>query len=67
MAFFNIGSKAGMAGLKPLTIAVSSTLLFACASTNNTNVNTGNAPIVSTPSTPNALPMSIQVCLTKQP
>ncbi|AWY20835.1 LysM peptidoglycan-binding domain-containing protein [Moraxella bovis] len=54
MAFFNIGSKAGMAGLKPLTIAVSSTLLFACASTNNTNVNTGNAPIVSTPSTPNA-------------
>ncbi|WAJ72953.1 LysM peptidoglycan-binding domain-containing protein [Moraxella bovis] len=54
MAFFNIGSKTGMAGLKPLTIAVSSTLLFACASTNNTNVNTGNAPIVSTPSTPNA-------------
>lgn len=54
MAFFNIGSKAGMAGLKPLTIAVSSTLLFACASTNNTNVNTGNAPIVSTPSTPDA-------------
>ncbi|STY91459.1 LysM peptidoglycan-binding domain-containing protein [Moraxella bovis] len=54
MAFFNIGSKAGMTGLKPLTIAVSSTLLFACASTNNTNVNTGNAPIVSTPSTPNA-------------
>ncbi|STZ08333.1 Membrane-bound lytic murein transglycosylase D precursor [Moraxella caprae] len=52
MAFFNIGSKAGMAGLKPLTIAVSSTLLFACASTNNTNVNTGSAPIVSTPNAP---------------
>lgn len=39
--------------LKPLTIAVSSTLLFACASNNHPVVtNTSNAPIVSTPTTP---------------
>lgn len=38
--------------LKPLTIAVSSTLLFACASNNHPVVtNTSNAPIVSTPTT----------------
>lgn len=53
MSFF---CKAGLANqkglLKPLTIAVSSTLLFACASTNNTT-STGTAPIVNTPTTNN--------------
>lgn len=52
MSFFR---KAGLAShvglLKPLTIAVSSTLLFACAN-NQVATNTNNAPIVTAPTTP---------------
>lgn len=53
MSFFH---KAGLAShvglLKPLTLAVSSTLLFACA-TNQVATNTNNAPIVIAPDMPN--------------
>ncbi len=48
--FCKLGSTNHIGLVKPLTIAVSSALLFACASTNNTvNTSTGTPSKVSTP------------------